>query len=182
MAIKTSLPTFFPTKQTFAFWRNKDKFFDYSSYTIAFMLTNVAQKVTQCLRKDKKPDKRSETPIHYTVCLIIPSTPQFIDENGKIINFSWHTWGVKLQQLPLLYKSTKQVYAIPKQREGVRKIANLPEIVSFMYQKAHKMSAVSKWAMLRPDLVRYLECSRSSNRILYSHLTVYLSPVNLSVA
>ena len=46
------------------------------------------------------------------------------------------------------------------------KIANLPEIVSFMYQKAHKMSAVSKWAMLRPHLVRYLGCTRSSNRIL----------------
>ena len=57
----------------------------------------------------------------------------------------------------LLYKGTKQVYGILKQREEVRKIANLPEIVSYMYQKAHRMSAVSKWAMLRPDLVQYQE-------------------------
>ena len=35
------------------------------------------------------------------------------------------------------------------------KITNLSEIMSFMYQKAHKMSAVSKWAMLCPDLIRY---------------------------
>ena len=38
------------------------------------------------------------------------------------------------------------------------KIANLPEIMSFMYQMDNKMPAVSKWAKLRPDLVRYLEC------------------------
>ena len=66
---------FFPTWQTFAFWRNKDKFFYSSSYFIAIMYTIVAQKVTQCFRKYKNPDKRSKNPIHHTVCLIIPSIP-----------------------------------------------------------------------------------------------------------
>ena len=48
-----------------------------------------------------------------------------------------------MQQLPLLYKGTTQVYGISKQMEEVRKIAILPEIVSFMYQQVHKMPAVS---------------------------------------
>ena len=65
----------FPTWQTYAFWRNEDKFFDSSSYFIAIMYTFVAQKVTQCLRKYKKPEKHSETCIHHTVCLFIPSIP-----------------------------------------------------------------------------------------------------------
>ena len=64
---------------------------------------------------------------------------------------------LNVQQLPLLYKGTKQVYGIPKQREEARKIANIPEIMSFMYHKANRMSAVSKLAMPRPDLVQYLE-------------------------
>ena len=71
-----------PRWQTFAFWRNKDKLFDSSSYFIAIMYTIVAQKVTQCFRKYKKPDKGSETPIHHTVCLII---------SPLIIDFPWHT-------------------------------------------------------------------------------------------
>ena len=47
------------------------------------------------------------------------------------------------------------------QNRGKRseKIANLPEIVSFMYQKAHKMSAVQ-------TLYDIWSVSRSSNRIM----------------
>ena len=62
MAIKTSIPTcFFPTWQKFAFWRNKDKFFDSSSYFIAIMYTFVAQKVTQCFRNSRKQTNVQKT-------------------------------------------------------------------------------------------------------------------------
>ena len=59
-----------------------------------------------------------------------------------------------------LYYIKAQNKYMAYQNRGKRseKIANLPEVVSFIFQKAHKMSAVSKWAMLRPDLIRYLEC------------------------
>ena len=59
-----------------------------------------------------------------------------------------------------LYYIMAQNKYMAYQNRGKRseKIANLHEIVSFMYQKPNKMSAVSKWAMLRPDLLRYLEC------------------------
>ena len=59
-----------------------------------------------------------------------------------------------------LYHIKAQNKYVAYQNRGKRseKIAYEPEIMSFMYQKAHKMSAVSKWAMLRPDLVRYLKC------------------------
>ena len=59
---------------------------------------------------------------------------------------------------------------------------NLPIIVSFMNQKAHKISAVSKWAMLRPDRMISGVFLGHHIAFCYSHLTVYLSPVNLSVA
>ena len=50
-------------------------------------------------------------------------------------------------------KAQNKYMAYQDRGKGSEIIANLPEIVSFMYQKAHKVSAVSKWAMLRPDLV-----------------------------
>ena len=81
MAIKTSIPTCI-------FQHGRHSHFgeiNSSSYFIAIMYTNVAQKFTKCFRKYKTPDKRSENPIHHTVCLIIQVYPQFIDENGKII-------------------------------------------------------------------------------------------------
>ena len=53
--------------------------------------------------------------------------------------------GRKMYSDSLYYiKDTKQVYSITKQRKDVGKIASLPEIVCFMSQKAHKLSAVSK--------------------------------------
>lgn len=53
--------------------------------------------------------------------------------------------GRKMYSDSLYYiKGTKQVYSITKQRKDVGKIASLPEIVCFMSQKAHKLSAVSK--------------------------------------
>ena len=91
---------FIPTWQTFAFWRNKDKFLDSSLYFIAIMYTIVAQKVTQCFRKYKKPYKRSENPIHHIVCLITPSIRKCIDKNAKNIDFQWHTWDVKYTATP----------------------------------------------------------------------------------
>ena len=63
-------------------------------------------------------------------------------------------------------KAQNKYMAYQSRIKSSENIANLPEIVIFMYQKAHKMSAVSKWAMLGPDLVHYLRVSRSSNRIL----------------
>ena len=123
------------------------------------MYTIVAQKVTQCFRKYKKPDKRSENPIQHTVCLFIPGIPpNSLMKMEKNTDFPWLPGRKIYSNSLLLYKGTKQVYGIPKQRIEVSKLANTPEIVSFMYQNAHKMSAVSKWAMLCPDLVRYLEC------------------------
>ena len=90
---------------------------------------------------------------------------------------------LNVQQLPLLYKGTKQAYGIPKQRKEARRKANFPENVSFKYQKAHKMSAVSKWvnATSRPCTVSGVFLSHQI-AICYCHLTVYVSPVNLSVA
>ena len=57
-------------------------------------------------------------------------------------------------------KASNKYMTYQNRGKGSEKIANLPEMVSsmYMYQKAHKVSAVSKLAMLRPDLVRYLEC------------------------
>ena len=63
MTVKTSVPTCF-------YIHGRNLHFGTIMYTI------VAQKVTQCFRNDKKPDNRSENPIHNTVCLIIPSLPQ----------------------------------------------------------------------------------------------------------
>ena len=59
---------------------------------------------------------------------------------------------------PTAIKAQTKYMAYQNRWRKSEKIDNLPEILSFKYQKAHKMSAVSKWAMLRPDLVRYLEC------------------------
>ena len=80
--------------------RNKDIFIDSSSYFIVTMYTIVAQKVTQCFRKYKKPDKRSENPSQHTACLFISSNPQFIDENGKKYRFSKAYLGVKYTATP----------------------------------------------------------------------------------
>ena len=94
--------------------------------------------------------------------------------------FSMAYMGRKMYSNSLYYiKATNKYYDIPKQRKEVGIIANLPEIVSFMYQKANKMSAVSKlgYAMSRPCTVL---CHLIA--FCYSHLTVYLSPMNLSQA
>ena len=60
----------------------------------------------------------------------------------------------------LYYIKAHNKYIAYHQNRGIRseEMMNPPENVSFMYQKGHEMSAVSKWAMLRPDLVPYLEC------------------------
>ena len=59
----------------------------------------------------------------------------------------------------IYYIKAQNMYMAYQNREKrSEKRANLPEIVSFMYQKAHKMPAGSKWAMLCPDLVRYVKC------------------------
>ena len=59
---------FFPTWQIIAFWRNKDKYFDSSSYFIAIMYTVVAQKVTQCFRKYKK---QQQTNVQRSLLIIL---------------------------------------------------------------------------------------------------------------
>ena len=78
---------FFSNMADFCILENVYKFFDSCSYFIAFMYTIVAQKVAQCLRKYKTPDKRSENLINHSVCLIIPSIPQFIDEKVNLSIF-----------------------------------------------------------------------------------------------
>ena len=75
MAIKTSISTCFFFQLGRHLHLGEIKFFDSSSYFIAIIYTIVAQKVKKCFRKYKKPDKRSENPIHHTVCRIIPSVP-----------------------------------------------------------------------------------------------------------
>ena len=73
-AIKTCIPTFFQHGRHLHFG-DIDHFFDSSSYISAIIYTIVAQKVTQCFRKYKKADKRSENPFYHSVHLIIPSIP-----------------------------------------------------------------------------------------------------------
>ena len=67
--------------------------------------------------------------------------------------------GRKMFSNSLYYIKAQNKY-MTYQNRGKRSenLVNIPEIVSFKYQKTHKMSAVSKWAMLRPDIERYLKC------------------------
>ena len=44
------------------------------------MHTIGAQKVTQCFRKYKKPEKLPENPIHNTFCQLSQVYPQFIEK------------------------------------------------------------------------------------------------------
>ena len=67
--------------------------------------------------------------------------------------------GRKMYSDSVYYIKTQNKYKAYQNRgKRSEQIANSSEIMSFNYQKADKMSAVSKWEILRPDLVRYLEC------------------------
>ena len=63
-------------------------------------------------------------------------------------------------------KAQNEYIAYHNREKRSEKMANLPEIVSFMYQKAHKMSAVSKWQCYFHTMCTIWSVSRSSNRIL----------------
>ena len=89
------------------------------------MYTIVAQKATHCFRKYKKPDKRSENNIQYTVCLIIPSIPPIIDENGIKYRFSIAYMGRKMYSNSLYYIKEQNKYMSYKNRgKRSEKLAN----------------------------------------------------------
>ena len=72
--------------------------------------------------------------------------------------FSMANMGRKMYSNSLYYiKAQNKHMSYQNRGKWSEKLASLSEVVSFMYQKAHKMSAVSKRAILRQDLVRYLE-------------------------